>query len=673
MHNQVNQIPNRLINEKSPYLLQHAYNPVDWYPWGDEAFAKAKVEDKPVFLSIGYSTCHWCHVMERESFETQEAADLLNRSFIAIKVDKEERPDIDAVYMNVCQTLTGSGGWPLTILMTPGQKPFYGGTYFPLHSHYGRIGLAELLEAVSAQWKEKRTELLESSEKIYQHLQSQSEEKPSFTELTKEFPQKGYYQLKQSFDPIYGGFGQAPKFPASHNLLFLLKYGVLEQEQMAISMAETTLIQMYRGGIYDHIGNGFSRYSTDDQWLVPHFEKMLYDNALLLYAYTEAFQYTHNELFQSIAERIIEYVLKELTDPEGGFYCGQDADSDGEEGKYYVFTRQEIIDVLGDAKGNEFCEWFHITEAGNFEGKNIPNLLSNDHFANLNPDIEKAQQKLYEYRLIRTKLHRDDKVLTSWNGMMLAALAKAANVLEKPEILESAKKAQQFLEKNLSRGSDGLFIRWRKGDAAHEGQLDDYAFYTWSLLEMYQAEFEVKYLERAIQLTDRMISSFWDKENGGFYLYDKEAEQLITRPKETYDGAVPSGNSVAALVLIRLWKLTGDIKWMEYKDKQLSYLASVIKEYPAAHSFSLFAVMEELYSSTEIICVTDHEPDYKQIKEYLNQHPKANATVLLKTKGNEAILGQVAPYTQNYPIPAEGMAVYVCENGTCKKIEKIGT
>jgi len=656
---------NKLINEKSPYLLQHAHNPVDWYPWGQEAFYKAKTENKPIFLSIGYSTCHWCHVMERESFEDTEVAEALNRNFIAIKVDREERPDIDSVYMAVCQALTGSGGWPMTIVMTPEQKPFFAATYLPKTTRYGTMGMMELLSAIAQQWKTNPTRLTKSGEEISDFMRKQAEIAANSEKPTKDMLRQTVEMFSNSFDKSYGGFGVAPKFPTPHNLLFLLRYSVLDQDGTPQTMAEKTLEQLYRGGIFDHIGGGFSRYSTDEKWLVPHFEKMLYDNALLSYTYLEAYEMTNRTLYRTVAEKTLNYVLNELTDQTGGFYCGQDADSDGVEGKYYVFTQDEIRSVLGQADSEVFCRWFGISEKGNFEGKNIINLLKNDHLDQPNPQIDELCQKLYDYRLQRTKLHKDDKILTSWNGLMIAALAKAYCVLDNPRYLQAAQKAQQFISDKLTDENKRLFIRWRDGNAAGLGQLDDYAFYAWSLLELYQATFEVRYLQESSFIAEHMMALFFDEKIGGFYLYAADSEQLISRPKELYDGAMPSGNAVAAMVLERLSKLTGEIKWQEWSDKQLQFLAGNITGYPVGHSFSLLAMMEALYPSKELICATADTDTKETLHKIQNETYKPNVTVLVKTQSNNKALAEIAPFTADYEVPGEGTTYYLCQNGTC--------
>ena len=612
-------IPNRLINEKSPYLLQHAYNPVQWYPWGGEAFEKAVLEDKPCFpiywvqlTCLHGSTCHWCHVMEQESFENNTIAELLNREYICVKVDREERPDVDAVYMSVCQAMNGQGGWPLTIIMTPACRPFFSGTYLPPKARYGRVGLEELLTAVAGQWKTNRGKLLDSAGRIEAYLKEQERATVS-AEPGMDLVHQAFRQFAGNFDKKNGGFGGAPKFPTPHNLMFLMEYGTREKKREALTMAETTLVQMYRGGIFDHIGGGLSRYSTDERWLVPHFEKMLYDNALLALAYVEAFGLTGRELYGGVARKILAYVGAELTDAQGGFYCGQDADSDGVEGKYYVFTPKEICRVLGENAGLAFCDRYGITEHGNFEGKSIPNLLGNEAYEEDvkagNTKAEQAEneltiadfQKLYEYRLQRTRLHKDDKILVSWNGWMICACAKAGAVLGETEYVDLAVRAEAFIRKNLVRNGR-LMVRYRDGDAAGEGKLDDYACYILALLELYRVTFQEEYLARASAWAETMIEQFFDRERGGFYLTAKDGEQLIVRTKETYDGAMPSGNSAAARGLQQLAQITGESKWQGILDQQLHYLAGAMEGYPSGHSYALLTMMNVLYPSKELVC-----------------------------------------------------------------------
>lgn len=504
--------PNHLIHELSPYLLQHAYNPVDWYPWNEEAFTKAKAEDKPIFLSIGYSTCHWCHVMEHESFEDEEVAAYLNEHFISIKVDREERPDIDSVYMTVCQSLTGQGGWPLTILMTPEAHPFYAGTYFPKNSRYGRPGLLDVLRAIVKTWSENREKIEQVTTGIQEHLEQMNEQRNSNQEVNSKLFAHAMQHFKASYDFENGGFGDAPKFPTSHRLMYLLRTG----DQNAIKMAKKTLDQMYKGGLFDHLGFGFSRYSTDDEWLVPHFEKMLYDNALLIITYLEAYEVTEEKRYLMIATKTLQYVLNNLHHPDGGFYCAEDADSEGEEGKYYLFTPEEIIEVLGETEGALFNTYYGVTSLGNFEGKNILNRLH----ASIDLDeshIEPLRQKLLTYRASRYHLHKDDKILTSWNGLMLVALAKAYHVTQDQQYETLIQETISFINQHLFE-EKRLLARYREGKSHYLGYLDDYAFYVYGLIESYQSTFNPDYLKQAIELTQEMIRLFKDCEAGGYYL-----------------------------------------------------------------------------------------------------------------------------------------------------------
>lgn len=639
-------VSNRLINETSPYLLQHAYNPVDWYPWCKEAFQKAGREDKPVFLSVGYSTCHWCHVLSHESFEDEEIAALLNENFVCIKVDREERPDIDAVYMAVCQAMTGSGGWPLSIFMTPDQKPFYAGTYFPKHTRYGQIGLDELLLRLSELWRNERQELLEAGEEIVGYLRSREEDGEVNGHPDRNLLKRAAETFRRGFDRQFGGFGRAPKFPMPHNVLFLLRYGTYMQDEELLYLANDTLIKMYQGGIFDHIGGAFSRYSTDERWLIPHFEKMLYDNALLAYTYQEAYQQTANPLFRKVTVRTLDYVLAELTDSAGGFYCGQDADSEGEEGKYYSFTPEEIKEVLGAEEGRQFCRSYGITEAGNFEGKSIPNLIGNPEFMLVDEKQKNNCRRLYEYRLRRRHLHKDNKKLPSWNGLMIAAMAKAGREAAAGPYLTAAGRAREFVA----------------GKVSDSGQLDDYVFYAFGLLELYQSTYEVSCLQECAEMAEQMYNRFMDKENGGFFLYASDSESLIVRPKEVYDGAIPSGNSVAAYVLGRLARLTGEARWQEMHRKQMDFLAGRIRENPAGFAFSLLAVQEALMPSGELVCVTADD----QVPEELRKITNHNITVLLKNRKNQQQLRDIAPFTADYPIPESGAQYYLCQDGSCQ-------
>ncbi|WP_125142380.1 thioredoxin domain-containing protein [Clostridium transplantifaecale] len=604
--------------------------------------------------------------MERESFENPVIAELLNRDYICVKVDREERPDVDAVYMSVCQAMNGQGGWPLTVIMTPECRPFFSGTYFPPRARYGRMGLEELLTAVAVRWKENREELSGSAERIEAYLKEQ-EQITRAGEPGMVVVHRAFRQFARSFDAKNGGFGGAPKFPTPHNLMFLMEYGVREKNRDALAMAEHTLAQMYRGGIFDHIGGGFSRYSTDEKWMVPHFEKMLYDNALLVMAYAEAFAMTGRKMYGFVVKKILGYVERELTDEQGGFYCGQDADSDGIEGKYYVFTREEIKKVLGKKDGDSFCIRYGITRDGNFEGKSIPNLLENEKYE-LSGETEDGK-KLYEYRIGRTSLHKDDKILVSWNGLMICACAKAGAVLGEKRYVEMAVRAETFILKHLVR--DGrLLVRYRDGDAAGEGKLDDYAFFILGLVELYKVTFRTEYLSRAAAWAKTMLEQFFDWENGGFYLYAKDGEKLIVRTKETYDGAIPSGNSVAAGVLQQLAQITGETNWQEALNKQLRFLAGAMEEYPSGNSFALLTMMNVLYPARELICTLSNRLDSEN-KEKLSAQlvclteTSPGLSVVVKTEENERELKRLAPYTGDYPLPEDGARFYLCAGSKC--------
>lgn len=596
---------NHLKDQTSPYLLQHADNPVDWYPWCEEAFLRAKKEDKPIFLSIGYSTCHWCHVMAHESFEDEEIAEILNRYFIAIKVDREERPDIDNIYMTVCQAFTGSGGWPTTIFLTPEQKPFFAGTYFPKKSEYGRIGLKELLLQVHERWETNRDRLLSSAEDITAILRKDALKK---RRLAASDPtadagsgvrriHQAVAIFKESFDEKYGGFGEAPKFPTPHNLLFLMRYYEKSGDRDVLKMSEKTLMQMYRGGMFDHIGGGFCRYSTDAAFLVPHFEKMLYDNALLLSAYCKAYQLTNKDTYLDVAQKTALFVLREMTSPEGAFYSAMDADSEGEEGKYYLFEPAETVQLLGEEAGQEFNSYFGITKSGNFEGKSIPNLLHDtlppvkDDECKESKQIDEYRAAVYEYRSHRYALHLDDKLLTSWNGLMIAALCSLYRVSGKQIYLDSAVQAWKFICHHLCE-NDTLYVSWRDGKRGEKGFLDDYAFSIYALLALYEATLDVSYVKWAEKFCRKAIVDFYDEEHSGFYLYGKEHEQLVLRPKETYDGAVFSGNSAMAYNLVRLSLISGDGRIQQLSKDQLAFMSRESAAYPAGYTMYLLALLD---------------------------------------------------------------------------------
>ena len=657
--------PNKLINEKSPYLLQHAYNPVDWYPWGEEAFEKAKRENKPIFLSIGYSTCHWCHVLAHESFEDEETAEFLNKHFVSIKVDREERPDIDSVYMTVCQAFTGQGGWPLSIFMTPEQKPFYAGTYFPKKARYGLPSFKDILAVIAHRWDKEEIMLRSTSDKVMEDLDKFFVAKAQEVPLKMDVLKMGYRELEESFDETYGGFGREPKFPTGHRLMFLLRYYALTKEEKALEMVEKTLQQMYRGGIFDHIGGGFSRYSVDKKWLVPHFEKMLYDNALLITVYLEAYEITKKELYKRVAEEAIGYVFKSLRAPQGGFYCAEDADTEGEEGKYYLFTPDELIELLGEEKVSFFNQYYDITEKGNFEGRNIPNLLKNEAYDETSEEMNSLKEKIQEYRSNRFKLHKDDKLLTSWNGLMIAALGKAYRVLGDEIYLKEASKAVDFIFNNMVNEKGGLLARYREGESRFNGYLEDYAFLTHGLIELYEASFEIDYLEKALTLTEKMIEGFKDTKGGGYYIYSNKGESLIARPKELYDGAMPSGNSVAAYNLIRLARLTGREELEAEADKQLSYITGAKEGYEMNYTFYLVAAAFALSEPLDLVAVIKSSEDRIQLLEFLREKPSFNLLTIVKDEKNSKELEKLAPFTTEYAPLEDTAAYYLCKNRVC--------
>lgn len=635
---------NHLKDQTSPYLLQHAENPVEWYPWCDEAFERAKSEDKPVFLSIGYSTCHWCHVMAHESFEDSEIAEILNQYFISIKVDKEERPDIDSIYMSVCQAFTGSGGWPTTIFLTPEQKPFFAGTYFPKTVRYGQIGLKELLLGISEKWQTEREALVKSADDIISFL---NQKKIVHGNMNEQLVDQAFTLYKRMFDEEFGGFGEAPKFPTPHNLLFLMRYYEKSEDKEALEMVEKTLLQMYRGGIFDHIGGGFSRYSTDRYFLAPHFEKMLYDNALLILAYSKAYQLTKNPVYCQVAEKTAAYILREMTDKEGGFYSAQDADSEGVEGKYYLFEPSEISGILGEQRARKFNAYFDITEKGNFEGKSIPNLLKN---TSLDKKFEEELQAVYEYRKKRYALHLDDKVLTSWNALMIAAMCSLYRVTEKEIYLKSAVRAQQFIQSKLCE-NDTLYISYREGKRSGKGFLEDYAYEVFALFSLYEATLDKGYLEKARQFCKKAVHDFWDDEQGGFFLYGAENESLILRPKETYDGAVFSGNSAMAYNLVRLSLFTDEKRFGELTEKQLRFMSVEAKQYPAGYAMFLMALSDYFDLPRKVTVVVKDKKDL--------------ASLPFKVPLDSIVCVLDNP-TEEYPLKNDKTTFYICGGHACR-------
>ncbi|MFA3783799.1 thioredoxin domain-containing protein [Melioribacteraceae bacterium 4301-Me] len=663
--------PNKLINEKSPYLLQHAYNPVNWFPWSSEAFEIAEKENKPIFLSIGYSTCHWCHVMEKESFEDEEIADILNKNFISVKVDREERPDIDNIYMTVCQMITGSGGWPLSIFMTSDKKPFFAGTYFPKEDKYGRIGFKNLLVNIIKAWQEKKEEIELSANEITSYLK-QSFEQNTFGLLDEKVFHQAFQYFEKKFDNEYGGFGSAPKFPSPHNLMFLLRYYYKYKNEAALVMVEKTLTQMRLGGIFDQIGYGFHRYSTDRKWLIPHFEKMLYDQALLIHAYAEIFQLTKNNFYKKVVDEIVDYVARDMSSIDGGFFSAEDADSEGVEGKFYLWTKNEIIETLGKEQGEFFSRLLNVELDGNFcdeiskqnNGKNILHLKNVDEFLANEIPINELRKKLFEQRNQRIKPHKDDKILTDWNGLMISALAKASRVFNRNEYMSYALKSADFVIDNLMDNNGNLYHRYRQGEKSIAGNLDDYAFFIWGLLEIFASSFEPSYVKTAIKLIDLTIEKFWDSENGGFFFTELNNDILV-RTKEIYDGAIPSGNAVMMQNLIKVSRIAGENKYEEIAQKALNSFAALINNSPHAFTQSLIALKLLISTSYEIVIVNEsgNNESYKKLFETF----LPNIIIIELNRTNKQELANSFEFFKNFKSTNDKPTFYLCENYQCQQ------
>lgn len=677
--------PNRLIHEKSPYLLQHAYNPVDWYTWGEEAFEKARKENKPIFLSIGYSTCHWCHVMEKESFEDDYVAKLMNDAFVAIKVDREERPDIDGIYMMVCQMISKGGcGWPLNILMTPDKKPFFAATYIPKEDRFGRVGMLTLVPRIKEVWTKQHNEVLDSANQITSALQQGAKESHG-EELDISTLKTAYNQLSQGFDSVHGGFGNAPKFPTPHNLLFLLRYWKRSGDGEALKIVEKTLQAMRQGGIYDHIGLGFHRYSTDAEWFLPHFEKMLYDQAMTGMAYIEAYQATGKEEYEKTAREIFTYVLRDMTSQGGGFYSAEDADSEGEEGKFYLWTEGEIRQILGKDEADLFIKVFNVEKGGNFREeatgkgtggnilhlkKSLPETASQLKISEgeLEKRLETARQKLFAVREKRIHPHKDDKILTDWNGLMIAALSKGAQVFNEPSYAEAARRAADFIFKNMRKPDGRLLHRYRDSQADIGGNLDDYAFMIWGLIELYESTFDVNYLQTAINLNSDLITHFWDDKGGGFYFTADDGENLIVRQKEIYDSAIPSGNSVAMFNLLRLSRITANSNFEEKAAKIERAFSDRVKQFPGAFTQLMVAVDFGIGPSYEVVIVGNSQAeDTKAMLNAIGRQFVPNKVLLLRPTEKELPdLIRIAEFTKNQSSLGGKATAYVCLNYVCK-------
>ncbi|HKL20579.1 MAG TPA: thioredoxin domain-containing protein [Tichowtungia sp.] len=686
-----------MIHERSPYLQQHAHNPVDWYPWGDEAFEKARAEDKPVFLSIGYATCHWCHVMERESFENQEIAELLNNAFVCIKVDREERPDIDDIYMTVCQMMTRSGGWPLTICMTPHRRPFYAATYIPAETRFGRPGMTELIPQLSNAWKNRRADVLQSADQVTEALSGITGGSASGA-LDEALLDRAWKDTTSEIDTVYGGFGGHPKFPTTHRLVFLMRQDPAAAKETVLS----TLRAMHCGGIWDHVGFGIHRYSTDRQWLVPHFEKMLYDQALLVLACTEAFEAYGDPTARRMAEQTIEYVLRDMTAPGGGFYSAEDADSEGEEGRFYVWTLEELREVLDENEYSAVVSLSGCAREGNFHdestgaktGKNIIHLSIDDpprpaatppvegnrksseknplhggvreagggFFRSSKTELPDAiRKKLFAAREQRIHPLKDTKVLADWNGLMIAALAKAGRVFEAPDYTAAAQRAADFI---LSEMSDGTRLqhRWREGHTAVPGMLDDYAFIIFGLLELYETTLHFQWLEKSAALNETVLENFQCLEAGGFYMTAADAEKLIVRPKSSNDGALPAGNFMQMLNLLKLARLTGRTEYETLAEQTGQTFAEHLNRVPHAFPQALQALQFAFEETVEIVIVGDPESvETVELIRAVRSVYRPQKTVLFKTPDDPDV-EKIAPFTQSMRQPA----VYLCRDFSCE-------
>jgi uncharacterized protein len=680
--NKSNSRTNRLINESSPYLLQHANNPVDWYAWGEDALQRAKKEDKPIFLSIGYSACHWCHVMAHESFEDEEIAKIMNQNFINIKVDREERPDIDDIYQKVCQLATGTGGWPLSIFLTPDQRPFYAGTYFPKYSRYGMPGFGTILNQLAEAYKSKKQEIHSATSEFMHALSNTAKDVQGKGEnIERSIIDEAAVGLLQMGDPVYGGFGQAPKFPNTSNLLFLLRYYDISQISRFKDFVMFSADKMAAGGIHDHLGGGFARYSTDQKWLVPHFEKMLYDNALLTQLYAELYQISGNVKYLKIVEKILEYVIAEMTSPHGGFYSAQDADSEGEEGKFYVWSKQEIVNVLEDTTISDiFCEYYGITEAGNFEGKNILNIRNSlNHLAQkyhmtteeIEGVINDASKRLFEVRSKRVRPGQDDKILTSWNGLMISGFAKGYKITGNKKYLDAAINAVNFIESKIAKNDGRLQRAFKDGVSKLNAYLDDYAFYVNALLDVFEIYAQPKYLQKAIVYTNFMIQHFWDPNGGSFFFTSDDHEQLIVRTKSFYDLAIPSGNSMAASNLLRLYHFIQNNDYLYKAEHIMREGAKTASENPFGFGHLLIAMYLYIKKPVEITIIrnTKKQRANSEMVNWLNGQFIPNGIIGIIE--NESQLQEL----QNYPFfkgrnlvqenQKESDYALVCRNFSC--------
>lgn len=669
---------NRLAKETSPYLLQHAHNPVDWYPWGEEAFAKARSEDKPIFLSIGYSACHWCHVMERESFENDSIANIMNEHFVNIKVDREERPDLDDIYMSFVQMSTGSGGWPMSVFLTPEAKPFFGGTYFPPQDAYGRPGFSQILHAVVEAWNTDREGIMHGAETAVERLQSVLQMVQPATTLEPGAIDTAVQQMLQRFDPIDGGFSGAPKFPPSYALSVLMRQYHRTKEPRLLKAITFTLDKMANGGLYDQLGGGFHRYSVDAQWLVPHFEKMLYDNALLTVAYCDAFQLTQKPLYRRVVSETLDYVLSDMTDETGGFHSAEDADSEGEEGKFYVWTPSEIVSVLGAEDGKLFCDYFDASNDGNFEHKRsilhvrtVTTEFAERYSiseAELESRLAAMKSKLLEQRALRVRPNKDDKILTDWNGLMISALARGYQVTGEEKYHIAARKCAAFIQQNLFT-SNGLMRVYRAGTVKQHGFITDYAFLLNGLVDLYESDFDIKWLEWADQLAGDMLAKFEDKDNGGFFMTIPNQTDLLVRQKDSYDGAIPSGSSVATMALLRLSLLLDNKSYRITAERTLQSLAANANKVPMAYMNLLNAADLLIHQPHEIAIVgTPGDESMLALIRCAYQTYTPGRVIAFSDPANptSSLITARIPLMKDRTMINGKATAYVCQNFACK-------
>lgn len=670
-------MPNRLGHESSPYLLQHANNPVDWYPWGPEALARAKQEQKPIFLSIGYSACHWCHVMEHESFEDDEIASFLNSHFVCIKVDREERPDLDQIYMNAVQLMTGEGGWPMSVFLTPDLQPFFGGTYWPPRPSRGRPGFLQVIGAVEDAWRNRRPQAVEQAAEMTRHLQGVGSGSGEPGKLDQEVLVAAAVKLEQTFDFRHGGFGGSPKFPRSMDLQVLLRVWRRTRRAGLRDMVVLTLEKMARGGIYDHLAGGFARYSVDKQWLVPHFEKMLYDNALLTLAYLEAFQVTGREDFARVVRETADYILTYMTDSAGGFHSTEDADSEGEEGKFYLWTPAEIEAVLGVEAAQRFCYVYDVTDGGNFEGKNILNLpktleqcagLRSWDLPALRQELADSRRKLLAARDQRVRPGKDDKVLVSWNALMIDALARAANVLNEPSYLEAAQRAARFVLTSMKRADGGLWHTYRHGQAKLAAYLDDYTYLIQALISLYETSFDEAWIESAVQFAELVLQHFGDENSGGFFYTADDHEPLVARNKDYYDSSVPSGNAMAATALLRLGKLCGREDFTEAGRQTLQSGSGLLRQFPNAAGQMLLALDFALGPTPEMVLLAGR--NWQEAQELLREFNRGfQPNRVLAFRGTYPVSHHGSPLDRLFEGKQGREAepvMFLCEDYTCQ-------